>query len=152
MRSRPIGVTILAILAAVAAVVAAVNALQYWYHPILYWLRCHPHVQPLLCPDVGVDGLGIRLAFSDALAGRACGMDLPGCRHPFRNHAQLPGDARFQHLAGCKRVLFPQWHHPDLLYAAGREDSLWHGCRVLIESSPVAEAAPRPYSSGRRGS
>jgi len=32
---------------------------------------------------------------------------------------------------------------------AGREDSLWHRCRVLIESSPVADAAPRPYSSGR---
>jgi len=32
---------------------------------------------------------------------------------------------------------------------AGREDSLWHRCRVLIESSPVADAAPRPLLYGR---
>jgi len=35
----------------------------------LYWFPCLEGLQLLVCPDVGVDGLGIHLAGADALAG-----------------------------------------------------------------------------------
>src|SRR5256885_10390246 len=36
---------------------------------LLCWPRCLENVQLLLCPDVGVDGLGVHLAGADALVG-----------------------------------------------------------------------------------
>ena len=36
---------------------------------LLCWPRSLQNVQLLLCPDVGVDGLGVHLAGADALAG-----------------------------------------------------------------------------------
>src|SRR5436305_11463688 len=38
-------------------------------YPLLYWFRCLENVQLLVCPDVGVAGLGLRLVGADALAG-----------------------------------------------------------------------------------
>ena len=70
MRERPIGVTILAILAGVAAVLAAIHALQFLgiipffiggTVPVHYVSICY-------CSDVGITRLDIHLAGADALA------------------------------------------------------------------------------------
>ena len=72
MKERPIGVTILAILAGIAAVLAAIPCAPVLTHlPILHRsqrLYC-PVLQLLVCSDVWIACLGIHLADDDALAG-----------------------------------------------------------------------------------
>ncbi len=107
-KERPVGATILAILAGIAAVLAVIHALQF--------LGIFPFL-------VGPSGYTVHYY---ALARRTWSLDIPGSRYPLLSEHRLDSDDWSIHLAGCLLFYSLQWPHLAVLHATWRAVSFCH--------------------------
>ena len=139
MRERPIGVTILAILAGIAAVLAAIHALQFL------------GIIPFFFSPAGIDIHVRYVSFWYALMyGLLVWVYIwlttmlwrvePQAWMFLVDHHHVLSNPRFllvvwdKYLGGCKRIRHHQCHYPAVLHASRREVSFWYGY-VAVHSS-----------------
>lgn len=76
---RPIGVTILALLAVLLAILNGIATLRFLGFFSLCRASGHPYFQSLVCPIVRPADLYLGVGGQDALGGKSAGLDIYGC-------------------------------------------------------------------------
>ena len=126
MKKRPIGVTILAVLAALAAIVAGFRVLQFlglfpfWFGPVPF------RNFSLICrPNVGFPGLYLHLAGENALGCQSPGLVVLGSHLRVQPNLGIYDPGRRCSLGRCSCFICAQRIDFDLCVAAQHQESLW---------------------------